>query len=105
MICHGRLASTCVFVDAHFVAKVGDYGLPSFFQRTMPATQDSAFCSTLLWTAPERLQDPFDFPTQEGDVYSFGIILSEIIMRERPFQSEHMEPEGKNFVALYLIVD
>lgn len=92
----------CVFVDAHFVAKIGDYGLPSFFVRSMPTTLDSGFCATLLWTAPERLERPFDIPTPEGDVYSFAIILSEVIMRERPYGSLNLEPEGNRAPLLYI---
>ncbi|OQV18215.1 Atrial natriuretic peptide receptor 1 [Hypsibius exemplaris] len=90
---HGRLSSTCIFVDAHFVAKIGDYGLPSFFFRSMPNIQDSAFCESLLWTAPERLPRPFDPGTEEGDVFSLSIILSEIVMRERPYGSLNTDPE------------
>ncbi|XP_055348722.1 atrial natriuretic peptide receptor 1-like [Paramacrobiotus metropolitanus] len=91
--CHGRLTSKCCFVDAHFIARVADYGLPSFFARTVPLTQDSAFCATLLWTAPELLSRPFAGGTQEGDVYSYAIILSEIIMRETAYSSTGMEPD------------
>ncbi|OQV18219.1 Atrial natriuretic peptide receptor 1 [Hypsibius exemplaris] len=93
LLCHGHLTSGCIFVDDHFVAKIGDYGLPSFFRRTMPSIQDSTFCASLLWTAPERLPRPFENPTTEGDVYSLAIILSEIVMRERPFLSSGFEPE------------
>ncbi|XP_055348729.1 atrial natriuretic peptide receptor 1-like [Paramacrobiotus metropolitanus] len=90
---HGRLTSKCCFVDAHFIARVADYGLPSFFARTPPLNQDSAFCSTLFWTAPELLSRPFAGGTPEGDVYSYAIILSEVVMRETPFHSMGMEPE------------
>jgi hypothetical protein len=33
----------------------------------------------LLWTAPELLRDINRLGTQVGDVYSFGIICSELI--------------------------
>ncbi|GAU96048.1 hypothetical protein RvY_07549 [Ramazzottius varieornatus] len=93
LYCHGRLTSRCVFIDGHFVGKVGDYGLPSFFARTIPFTQDSQFCASLLWTAPELLVRPFDGGTQEGDVYSFAIILQETIMRDKPYGSYDLSPE------------
>ena len=59
-----------------------------------------ALCmSELLWTAPELLKlDASHWPlagTQEGDVYSYGIILQEIWTRTLPF-----EKEQNNFVIL-----
>lgn len=41
----------------------------------------------LLWTSPELLVNPFHSRkgTKEGDVYSFSIILHEIIYRMGPF--------------------
>ena len=53
----------------------------------------------LLWQAPELLKststdDKDENKSKEGDIYSFGIILSEIITREDPYADYEMEPKG-----------
>ena len=50
----------------------------------------------LLWRAPELLRDPDAKPTKEGDIYSAGIIIQEIVLRSGPFEKEksHMEVSG-----------
>ncbi|XP_030005766.1 atrial natriuretic peptide receptor 2 [Sphaeramia orbicularis] len=53
-----------------------------------------------LWTAPELLIYDRHPPqgTQKGDVYSFGIILQEIALRNGPFYVEGMDLSPKEIV-------
>lgn len=44
------------------------------------------YVSDLLWRAPELLRGGIEAPvSKEGDVYSFAIILHEIIGRQGPY--------------------
>lgn len=54
----------------------------------------------LLWTAPEILRDPELYPngSQKGDVYSFAIILQEIVLRSLPFGDICTDPQGEVWI-------
>ena len=58
----------------------------------------------LFWTAPEHLRDPNYPGSQPGDVYSYGIILQEIILRDLPYSMfEILQPKGELIIVpLYL---
>uniref|UniRef100_A0A8C6SFR4 Guanylate cyclase n=1 Tax=Neogobius melanostomus TaxID=47308 RepID=A0A8C6SFR4_9GOBI len=97
--CHGNLKSSNCVVDSRFVLKITDYGLSSF--RTSSENDDShALYAKKLWTAPELLIYDRHPPqgTQKGDVYSFGIILQEIALRNGPFYVEGMDLSPKEIV-------
>ncbi len=52
----------------------------------------------LLWRAPELLRNPIPARgTQKGDVYAFGIILEEIMLRGGPYDTARatLSPRGK----------
>ncbi|KAM5254604.1 guanylyl cyclase C isoform 2-T2 [Hipposideros larvatus] len=69
---HGRLKSTNCVVDNRMVVKITDFGCNSI----LPPKKD-------LWTAPEHLRQASI--SQKGDVYSYGIIAQEIILRRETF--------------------
>uniref|UniRef100_A0A8C6SGV3 Guanylate cyclase n=1 Tax=Neogobius melanostomus TaxID=47308 RepID=A0A8C6SGV3_9GOBI len=98
--CHGNLKSSNCVVDSRFVLKITDYGLSSF--RTSSENDDShALYAKKLWTAPELLIYDRHPPqgTQKGDVYSFGIILQEIALRNGPFYVEGMDLSPKGTIV------
>ena len=79
---HGHLKSSNLVVDSRFNVSVCDYGLKSVYSQIK--TNDEDFNPrSLYWTAPEHLRDrtPTKCGSKKGDVYSFGIILQEIICR------------------------
>lgn len=108
---HGRLKSRNCVVDGRFVLKITDYGFNellesqkapleefppegeqlSLFQLTEgQGTIDQSFLffhPDLLWTAPEFLRDVTSSRkgTSKGDVYSFSIILQEVVVRGPPY--------------------
>uniref|UniRef100_A0A673ILW1 Guanylate cyclase n=1 Tax=Sinocyclocheilus rhinocerous TaxID=307959 RepID=A0A673ILW1_9TELE len=85
-VCHGRLKSRNCVVDGRFVLKITDYGYNEVLEaQRFPYVEPPA--ETLLWTAPEILREPYPglYGSHPGDVYSFSIIMQEVVMRGPPF--------------------
>ncbi|KAM6923891.1 retinal guanylyl cyclase 2-like [Xenentodon cancila] len=80
---HGRLKSTNCLVDGRFVLKITDYGLPMILQSLSISLPEDP--QDLLWTAPELLRNPVQAGSFAGDVYSFSIIIQEVISRTPPY--------------------
>ncbi|XP_015179191.1 PREDICTED: retinal guanylyl cyclase 2-like isoform X3 [Polistes dominula] len=91
---HGYLTSRNCVIDARWVLKITDYGLPAFYEA-QNMSPPSKLSRDLLWTAPELLRDVNlrKKGTQPGDVYSFGIIMQEVIVRGEPFCMLALSPE------------
>ncbi|XP_063832442.1 atrial natriuretic peptide receptor 1-like isoform X3 [Ostrinia nubilalis] len=83
---HGALKSSNCVVDSRFVLKITDFGLHAL-RTSEKDTRAHSYWTRLLWTSPEllRLPEPPPEGTQKGDVYSFGIIMHEIVNRQGAF--------------------
>ncbi|XP_052778703.1 atrial natriuretic peptide receptor 1-like [Mya arenaria] len=89
---HGQLRSSNCVVDSRFLLKIKGFG-PKCFQELEYKTHRLGFMnpSKKLWTAPEILRVSGWHPgTREGDVYSFAIILQELILRGAPFETSDL---------------
>ncbi|GKV13241.1 hypothetical protein SLEP1_g24281 [Rubroshorea leprosula] len=76
---HGNLKSSNVLLGPEFESCLTDYGLASFRD---PDSLDESTSSTLFYKAPEYRH----VPTQQADIYSFGVLLLELLTGKTPFQ-------------------
>jgi hypothetical protein len=83
-VCHRDLKSANVLFDKQLRIKLCDFA----FSKFKPADEDSANLRTQVgtaaWMAPEVLRG--DDYSVKCDVYSFGVILWEMIERRQPFR-------------------
>ncbi|XP_014674216.1 PREDICTED: guanylate cyclase 32E-like [Priapulus caudatus] len=87
IISHGNLKSSNCVIDSRWVLQVKDFGLHEFRAGAEELVDQDTYYRRQLWRAPEllRMSHPPARGTQRGDVYSFCIILYEIMGREGPF--------------------
>ncbi|GBP68598.1 Atrial natriuretic peptide receptor 1 [Eumeta japonica] len=94
---HGKLRSSNCLIDGRFVLKISDFGLTTLCAPTDVVKDDIYYYNhygvavifpEMLWVAPELVEGciyPGAVATLKGDVYSFAIILEEIVSRAGPF--------------------
>ncbi|XP_056325755.1 guanylate cyclase 2G [Danio aesculapii] len=96
---HGNLRPSTCLVDSRLQIKLSGFGLWEFKcgtkHRLIPL--DNPKYEEMYWTAPEFLREIF-YPfngTQKGDVYSFAIIIRELMYSTEvgPYHDVHLEPK------------
>ena len=97
---HGHLRSSCCVVDSRWQVKLTSIGL-QFLRaqdRAILGMEENQKYRKLLWTAPELLRLPeHDRPqygTKSGDVFSFAILMQEILYRAAPYFDKALTPKG-----------
>ncbi|XP_076455696.1 atrial natriuretic peptide receptor 2-like [Babylonia areolata] len=93
---HGRFKSRNVLVDSTFTCKLGDIHMPNLRDGEQQETATEHYRTGMLWSAPEVVtghihgSEPEEhrrLQWQRADMWSFGVILFEIITRRKPFPS------------------
>ena len=76
------IKSRNILVDENLNGKVADFGLSRLKEEDAGMTA----CGTPAWTAPEVVR--MENYTEKIDVYSFAIVLWELVMRDEPYSGE-----------------
>ena len=99
---HGRLTSKCCFLDSKFTCKIGHYwsnalSNPVYCATNVTDTEDK------LWMAPEVLRSKT--ANNNSDLYSFGIIMQEVLLRSKPYAANDPYVEPSKIVELVSATD
>jgi len=81
IIIHRDLKSHNLLVDENYKVKVSDFGLAKLLSSKENQGSMTA-CGTPAYTAPEVLRN--ERYTEKVDVFSFGIVMWELVTREEP---------------------
>lgn len=84
---HGRLKSSNCLVSSRFVVKLSDYGIRSLYEQIDDNCDELDLMKKKIWCAPEHMKSSTlnKVGSIKGDVYSFGLLLYEIITNKIPF--------------------
>ncbi|GAU88434.1 hypothetical protein RvY_01134-4 [Ramazzottius varieornatus] len=84
------------------MVKISNYGIRTFvpsvdFQPLEKSDEGRDF-KLLLWRAPELLRQVMPpRGTQKGDVYGYGIIISQLILRCEPFDTQDSDNRARGY--------
>ena len=89
-ILHRDLKSKNLLVDSNWTVKVSDFGLSRLKNTLLDEDARTKIAlGTLAWTAPEIFQEQPH--TEKSDVYSYGVILYELLGRMLPWDDQIQE--------------
>eukprot|EP01125_Pyxidicula_operculata_P007412 TRINITY_DN251_c3_g1_i2.p1 TRINITY_DN251_c3_g1~~TRINITY_DN251_c3_g1_i2.p1 ORF type:complete len:301 (+),score=37.00 TRINITY_DN251_c3_g1_i2:22-924(+) len=96
---HRDLKSSNLLIDENGKVKVCDFGLAQVKPQGIMLQDEDLAKGTPLWMAPEVME--FREFNEKADVYSFGIVLWELLTRQEPFSHHRNYKKFKAAVCDY----
>jgi tRNA A-37 threonylcarbamoyl transferase component Bud32 len=87
-VIHRDLKPSNILLDANGLPHLADFGLAKFEGDDKPVTQSGEVLGTPAYMSPEQARGEGSRVDARTDVYSMGVILYELLTRERPFQAK-----------------
>ncbi|NXQ35524.1 ANKK1 protein, partial [Alaudala cheleensis] len=80
-----------VLLDGNMHVKISDFGLSKWMEQSsrMQYIESSALRGTLSYIPPEMFLQNSKPPGTKYDVYSFGIVIWEVLMQKKPYSGKH----------------
>jgi len=88
VILHRDLKSSNLMMESEENTKIIDFGFARIKQENATMTR----CGSPSWTAPEVIRG--EKYTEKADIYSFGIILWELLTRQQPYKERNFMGVG-----------
>eukprot|EP00210_Caulerpa_lentillifera_P007042 g6736.t1 len=83
-VLHRDLKSSNIFLDGHFVAKVGDFGLSKQLRSGLNCTVSASLGNVRKIWQPLEVMNEGKYSTK-SDVYSFGVVMHEVLLLKCPY--------------------
>lgn len=90
-IIHRDLKPGNILIARDGGAKISDFGLARLASRPFHITAGGSFLGTAYYISPEQIRDPASVDAR-ADIFSFGVVLYEMLAGRRPFEAESFAP-------------
>ncbi|XP_057777062.1 putative L-type lectin-domain containing receptor kinase I.11 isoform X2 [Salvia miltiorrhiza] len=92
-ILHFDIKPHNILLDDNFVPKVSDFGLAKFFSTDKDSVTMTAARGTIGYVAPELINRSIGAVSYKADVYSFGMLLMEMVSLKRDLMGNNCDSD------------